>query len=76
MMDELRAYELSRLYIAERIAKAERERLLIEAGRPRPYIVGLTAWSGGLLVRLGRRIEAAGGVSRASQPVEMRRRLA
>lgn len=76
MMDELRAYELSRLYAAERIAEAERARLLAEIGQPRPYVASLMAWSGGLLIRVGHRIEGAGGVPRASQPVEMRRRLA
>ncbi len=53
-----------RLWIADRLAEAARETLIAEAigGAPRvrPVILSL----GGLLVRLGERLEAAGTVER------------
>ena len=67
-------YELSQMVIAERLARAERERLLATLGQPRNYLSGCAAWSGGVLVRLGRRLEALGGGAYGAPAVEMRRR--
>jgi hypothetical protein len=74
MMDDQRAYELSRLYIAERIAAAEKEYLLRSIGRPRAYLPELTAWIGSALVRVGRRLEVMGGGAPTSPSFEMRQR--
>jgi hypothetical protein len=74
MMHDERVYELSRLYIEERIAGAARERLLAECGQARNHVSEVAAWGGRLLVRVGRRLETLGGASPMPRPVEMRQR--
>lgn len=73
MMDEQRMVALSRLYIEERIAAAEKERLLREIGTRRAYIPVCAAWAGSVLVRIGRRLEASGGAPHTKAGFEMRR---
>lgn len=67
-------YELSQMLIAERLRRAERERLLATFGQPRNYLSGCAAWSGRVLVRLGRRLEVLGGGACGAPAVEMRQR--
>lgn len=71
MMDDRRAFELSRLYIQERIAAAEREHLLREFGQRRAYFSEFAARAGNLLVRVGRRLEAIGGAAQTGPSLEM-----
>ncbi len=73
MMDEQRALILSRYYIEERLAAAEKERLLRAYGIRRTYLAPTVAWAGGILVRIGRRLEASGGMAHAKAGLEMRR---
>lgn len=74
MMDDQRALELSRLYIEERLAAAEKEHLLRSIGRPRPYVSEFAAWAGSMLVRVGRRLEVIGGATQSGPSFEMRQR--
>jgi hypothetical protein len=74
MMDDQRTLELSRLYVAERIAAAEKEYLLQSFGRRRAYRAECAAWVGSALVRAGRRLEAIGGGAQASPSFDMRQR--
>lgn len=73
MMDEQRALALSRLYIQERIAAAEKEHLLRMVGTRRAYLREAVAWAGSILVRIGRRLESFGGAAHAGAALEMRR---
>ncbi len=73
MMDEQRAWVLSRYYIEERLAAAEKERLLRACGTRRAYLAPMVAWAGSILVRIGRRLEASGGMAHAKAGFEMRR---
>ncbi|MHB8648485.1 MAG: hypothetical protein ACYDAR_22110 [Thermomicrobiales bacterium] len=73
MMDEQRALALSRLYIEERIAAAEKEHLLRTVGTRRAYFAVCAAWVGSGLVHIGRRLEAFGGATRAKAGFELRR---
>jgi hypothetical protein len=74
MMDDQRTLELSRLYVAERIAAAEKEYLLRSFGRRRSYRAECAAWVGSALVRAGRRLEAIGGASQSGPSFDMRQR--
>jgi hypothetical protein len=74
MMDEQRAFELSRLYVEERLAAAEKEYLLRSLGQQRAYLSGVTGWVGSVLVRVGRRLEVAGGAAHTGPSLEMRQR--
>jgi hypothetical protein len=67
IFDEQRAFELSQTYVAQRLAGADRERLLLEAAVPRP---ALTTRLGGTLIRAGRRLESWGGVPQPSRPLK------
>ncbi len=73
MMDEQRMVALVRLSIEERIAAAEKERLLRAIGTRRAYIPVCAAWVGSVLVRIGRRLEAFGGGAHTAPSFEMRR---
>jgi hypothetical protein len=73
MMDEQRMVALSRLYTEERIAAAEKEYLLRTLGTRRAYFTACVAWAGGILVRIGRRLEASGGAAHTAPSFEMRR---
>ncbi len=73
MMDEQRMLALSRLYIEERIAAAEKEHLLRTVGTRRASFPMCAAWAGSLLVRTGRRLESFGGAPHAKAGFEMRR---
>ncbi len=73
MMDEQRALALSRLYIEERIAAAEKAQMLREIGTRRTYLAGAMTWTGSVLVRIGRRLESFGGAAHAGPAFEMRR---
>ncbi len=73
MMDEQRALALSRCYIEERLAAAEKERLLRAVGTRRTSLAASVAWAGGALVRIGRRLESLGGAAHGSAAFEMRR---
>jgi nicotinic acid phosphoribosyltransferase len=73
MMDEQRMVALSRLYIEERIAAAEKERLLRDFGTRRAYVPAGAVWVGGILVRVGRRLEAFGGAAHTAPSFNMRR---
>ncbi|GEM_PF-3612776 len=73
MVDDQRALALSRLYIEERIAAAEKERLLHTVGVRRAYFSRCAAWTGSILVRIGRRLEAFGGAAHVGTAFEMRR---
>ena len=73
MMDEQRMVALSRLYIEERIAAAEKEHLLRTVGTQRASLAAGAAWMGGILVRIGRRLEASGGAAHSAPSFEMRR---
>ena len=73
MMDEQRMVALSRLYIEERIAAAEKEHLLRTIGTRRASFAACAAWAGGILVRIGRRLEASGGAAHTAPSFEMRR---
>jgi len=73
MMDEQQALALSRLSIEERIAAAEKEWLLrVVDTRRAPFSV-CVAWVGGILVRIGRRLETFGGAAHTAPSFEMRR---
>ncbi len=72
MMDESRAYELSRTFIEERLAQAEKERLLNAFGQQRAYRSEAAAWVGSVLVRLGRRLETMGGATQSAPSLGMR----
>ncbi len=74
MMDEQRALALSRLYVEERIAAAEKEWLLRTVGARRVSFSVCAAWTGGILVRIGRRLESFGGAAHTTPSFEMRRR--
>ncbi len=74
MMDEQRALALSRLYIEERIAAAEKEWLLRAIGTRRASFSVCAAWAGSILVRIGRRLESFGGAAQTAPSFEMRRR--
>ncbi len=74
MMDEQRALALSRLYIEERIAAAEKEWLLRAVGTRRASFSVCAAWVGGILVRIGRQLETCGGAAHTAPSLEMRRR--
>ena len=74
MMDEQRMLALSRLYIEERIAAAEKEHLLRMAGMRRASLPACAAWAGSVLVRTGRRLETLGGATHTTPSFEMRRR--
>jgi len=73
MMDEQRALALSRLYVEERIAAAEKEWLLRTVGTRRASVC--IAWAGGILVRIGRQLESFGGAAHTAPSFEMRRRV-
>lgn len=73
MMDEQQIMALSRLYIEERIAAAEKEYLLSAIGTRRAYFPACAAWVGSVLVRAGRRLEAFGSPAHAKAGFEMRR---
>jgi hypothetical protein len=74
MMDDQRTLELSRLYIADRIAAAEKEYLLRSFGRRHAYRAECAAWIGSVLVRAGHRLEAAGGGAQTGPSFDMRQR--
>lgn len=74
MMDDQRTLELSRLYVAERIAAAEKEHLLRSFGQQRAWRAECAAWFGSLLVRAGRRLEAIGGGAQAGPSFDIRQR--
>lgn len=74
MLDEQRAFELSRLYVSERLAAAEKERLLRSVGHHGGYLSEFAAWAGSALVRMGRRLETVGGAPESVPSFEMRRR--
>ncbi len=74
MMDEQRTLELARLYVAERIAMAEKEYLLRSFGTRRAYRAELAAWVGSALVRAGRRLEKIGGGAQTNPSFDMRQR--
>ena len=67
-------YELSQMLVAERLQRAERERFARHVRPPHSYLSGCAAWSGRVLVRLGRRLEVLGGGAYGAPAVEMRRR--
>jgi hypothetical protein len=73
-MDDLRVYELSRLYVSERLAAAEKERLLAAYGHRTASVSGFAAWTGSVLVRVGRRLEKIGGAAHTAPSFEMRQR--
>lgn len=73
MMDEQRMVALARLYIEERIAAAEKEYVLRTIGTRRAYFAACAAWVGGMLVRIGHRLEASGGAAHTAPSFEMRR---
>lgn len=73
MMDDLRAFELSRLYINDRLVEAEKERLLLLYGRRPAYVAWLAARAGSVLVRVGSRLETLGGAAHTTPSFEMRR---
>lgn len=73
MMDEQRMVALSRLYIEERIAAAEKEHLLRTIGTRRASFSVCAARAGGILVRIGRRLESVGGAPHAKAGFEVRR---
>jgi hypothetical protein len=73
MMDEQRMVALSRLYIEERIAAAEKEHLLRAIGTRRAYLPAGAVWAGGVLVRVGHRLEAFGGAAHTPPSFNMRR---
>jgi hypothetical protein len=73
-MDDLRVFELSRLYVNERLAAAEKERLLLAYGRRPAYLSGFAARAGSILVRAGRRLEKIGGAAHTVPSFEMRQR--
>lgn len=75
MMDEQRALALSRLYIEERLAAAEKAWLLRTVGTRRAYFSPGVRWAGGLLVRIGRRLEAFGGAVHTAPAFGMRRAM-
>ncbi|MDQ2786077.1 MAG: hypothetical protein M3Y58_13875 [Chloroflexota bacterium] len=74
MMNEQQALALSRLSIEERIAAAEKEWLLRTVGTRRASFSRWVAWAGGILVRIGRRLETFGGAAQTAPSFEMRRR--
>lgn len=74
MLDDLRAFELSRLYVIDRLAEAERERLLRSCEHRHGYVSDVTARAGRVLVRVGRRLETLGGAAHTAPSFEMRRR--
>ncbi len=74
MMDGQREFDLSRLYIAERIAASEKEHLLRSTGRPRAYRAECAAWVGSALVRAGRRLEAIGGAAQTGPSFDLHQR--
>lgn len=73
MMDEQQALALSRLSIEERIAAAEKEWLLRAVDTRRAPFSVCAAWAGGILVRMGRRLETFGGAAHTAPSFEMRR---
>lgn len=68
IVDQQRTYELSCMYIEQRLADAAHERLLREVERARGPRPALTARFGALLVRTGRRLEALGGAPQPARP--------
>jgi len=75
MMSDQVALALSQIYVAERLAMAEKEHLLVSAGQSRAYTSVFAAWAGSVLVRLGRRLEAIGGAAHPAPSFEMRQRV-
>ncbi|MCA1668042.1 MAG: hypothetical protein LC793_11750 [Thermomicrobia bacterium] len=73
MMDEQQALALSRLSIEERIAAGEKEWLLRAVDTRRVPFSVCAAWVGGILVRIGRRLETFGGAAQTAPSFEMRR---
>lgn len=69
VFDEQRAFELSRLYVEQRLADADRERLLLQAKESAGPRQTLATRLGGTLIRAGRRLEAIGGVPQPSRPL-------
>ncbi len=72
MMDEQQALTLACLAIEERIAAAEKEWLRRAIGTRRASFSVCTAWAGGILVRIGHRLEVFGGATHAKAEFEVR----